>query len=50
MSQFCKENNIIYEFTTPYTFKPNEVTEREKIILIDMVNSMLLSSRVHENL
>lgn len=50
MFQFCKENGIIHELTTLYTPESNRVVKEKSITLLDMVNAMLLSSRVPENL
>ena len=45
MPQFCEKNGI-HEFTTPYILESNRVAERKNKTLMDMVNALLLSSRV----
>ena len=50
MSTFCEQNGIVHEFTAPYTPESNGVAERKNRTLMDMVNAMLLSSGVPENL
>ncbi|KAI5322517.1 hypothetical protein L3X38_031589 [Prunus dulcis] len=47
---FCEEHGIIHEVTPPYSPQSNGVAERKNRTLIDMVNSMLLSSGLLENL
>ena len=50
MTKFYQEHEIIHEITAPYTPQSNGVVERKNKILMDMVNSMLLSSGAPENL
>ena len=50
MTEFCQEHEIIHKVTTPYTPQSNGVTERKNKTLMDMMNSMLLSSGALENL
>ena len=50
MSSFYVENGTMYEFTALYTPKSNRVIERKNRTLIDMINAMLLSSSIFENL
>ncbi|KAI5350367.1 hypothetical protein L3X38_003258 [Prunus dulcis] len=47
---FCEEHGIIHEVTPPYSPQSNGVAERKNRTLMDMVNSMLLSSGLPENL
>lgn len=50
MSSFYNQNGIVHKFIALYTLEPNGVTKRKKRILMDMVNAMLLSPGVPENL
>ena len=50
LKNFCEENGIIHEVTPPYSPQSNGVAERKNRTLMDMVNSMLLSSGLNENL
>ena len=50
MSSFCEEIGIVYEFSAPYTPESNRIAERKNRTLIDMVNAILSSSSVPENL
>ena len=50
LSLFCEQNGIVHEFSAPYTPAFNGVAERKNITLMDIINTMLLSSRVLENL
>ncbi|CAL8089132.1 unnamed protein product [Prunus armeniaca] len=47
---FCEEHGIIHKVTPPYSPQSNGVAERKNRTLMDMVNSMLLSSGLPENL
>ena len=50
LKNFCEVNGIIHEVTPPYSPQSNGVAERKNRTLMDMVNSMLLSSGLPENL
>lgn len=50
MFQFCEENCIIDEFIAPYMLESNGVVEMKNRTFMDMVNAMLLSFGVPENL
>ncbi|RDX80316.1 hypothetical protein CR513_39152, partial [Mucuna pruriens] len=41
---FCKKNDIVHEFTTPYTPQQNGIIERKNKILKDMMNVMIINS------
>ena len=47
---FCDEHGIIHETTPPYSPESNGVAERKNITLKEMMNAMLVSSRVSLNL
>ena len=47
---FCEEHGIIHQRTSPYTPQQNGLAERKNRTLVDMVNSMLLSSKLPFNL
>ena len=47
---FHEDHGIIHEVTTPYSFQSNNMVERKNKILMDMVNSIFISSRVPKNL
>ena len=49
-SSLCEEHGIIHQRTSPYTPQQNGLTERKNRTLVDMVNSMLLSSKLPFNL
>ena len=49
-SSFCEEHRIIHQRTSPYTPQQNGLAERKNRTLVDMVNSMLLSSQLPFNL
>jgi len=50
MTEFCQKHDIIHEVTTPYTPQSNGAAERKNRTLMDMVNCMLLSLSIPENL
>ena len=49
-SSFYEEHGIIHQRTSPYTPQQNGLAERKNRTLVDMVNSMLLSSKLPFNL
>lgn len=49
-SSFCEENGIIHQTSAPYTPQQNGLAERKNRTLVDMVNAMLLNSRLPLNL
>jgi transposase InsO family protein len=48
--EFCEQNDIIHEVTPPYSPKSNGVAERKNKILKEMMNAMLVSSRLPTNM
>ncbi|CAL2241227.1 unnamed protein product [Prunus armeniaca] len=50
LSVFCEEHGIIHQVTAPYSPQSNGVAERKNMTLLDMVNAMLLSSGLPDNL
>ena len=50
MPEYCQEQDIIHEVTTPYIPHPNGAAERKNRTLMNMVNCMLLSSGALERL
>lgn len=48
MAYLCFVN--VHEFTAPYILEPNGVVERKNATLIGIVNAMLLSFGIPENL
>ena len=48
--QFCAENGIIHQTTTPYSPQQNGIAERKNRTLKDMINAMLLTSGLPTNL
>ena len=47
---FCSQNGIIHQTTTPYSPQQNGVAERKNITLKEMMNALLLSSGLPQNL
>ena len=47
---FCEENCIIHECTAPYTPQHNGVAERKNRTYLEMINSMLVFSKLNFNL
>ena len=50
LTLFCEENGILHEVTASYTPQSNGVDGRKNRTLMDMVNSMLISSGAPKNL
>ena len=48
--EFCEQNGIIHEVTLPYSLKSNGIAERKNRILKEMMNDMLVSSRLYSNM
>ena len=48
--EFCARNGIIHEVTPPYSPQSNGVAERKNRTLKDMVNAMLISSGLSQNM
>ena len=49
-SDFCSQNGIIHQTTAPYSPQQNGVVERKNKTLKEMMNALLLSSRLPQNL
>ena len=47
---FCEENGIIHECIAPYTPHHNGVAERKNRTYLEMINSMLVFSKLNFNL
>ena len=47
---FCSQHSIIHQTTTPYSPQQNGVVERKNITLKEMMNTLLLSSGLPQNL
>ena len=48
--EFCSEHGIIHQTTAPYSPQSNGVTERKNRTLKEMMNAMLISSGLPQNL
>ena len=48
--EFCSQNGIIHQTTAPYSPQSNGVVERKNITLKEMMNAMLISSGLPQNL
>ena len=48
--EYCAQHGIIHEVTPPYSPQSNGVAERKNRTLKEMMNAMLLSSGVPQNL
>ena len=49
-SEFCAQHGIIHEVTPPYSPQSNVVAERKNRTLKDMMNAMLISSGLPQNM
>ena len=49
-SEFCKEHGIIHHATAPYSPQQNGIAERKNRTLKEMMNAMLISSGLCQNL
>ena len=47
---FCEQNGIVHETTAPYSPEQNGIAERKNRTLKNMMNSMLISSGLPDNM
>ena len=50
IGEFCTQHGIIHEITTPYSPQSNGVVERKNHTLKEMMNAMLISSGLPQNM
>ncbi|KAL0303170.1 UNVERIFIED_CONTAM: Retrovirus-related Pol polyprotein from transposon TNT 1-94 [Sesamum radiatum] len=50
LKEFCENNDIIHETSAPYTPQQNGIAERKNRTLKEMMNAMLLSSGMPDNM
>ena len=50
LEDFCEKNGIIHEVSAPYTPQQNGLAARKNITLKEMMNFMLLSSGLSNNM
>ena len=48
--EFCEQNDIIHEVTPPYSLESNGISKRKNRTLKEMMNAMLVSSRLSSNM
>ena len=48
--EFCSEHSIIHQITAPYSPQSNGIAERKNWTLKEMMNAMLISSGLPQNL
>ena len=48
--EFCEQNDIIHEVTPPYLLESNGISKRKNRTLKEMMNAMLVSSRLSSNM
>ena len=49
-THFCEENGIIHESSAPHTPQQNGVAERKNRTFLEMINSMIVYSKLNNNL
>jgi len=47
---FCNQHGLVHQCTTLYTSQHNDVAKRKNRTLVEMVNAMLISSNLSNNL
>ena len=50
LNEFCAQHGFIHQTTTPYSPQQNGIAERKNRTLKEMMNAMLLSSGLPQNL
>ena len=50
LANFCEKNGIIHETSAPYTPQQNGIAERKNRTLKEMMNAMLISSGLPDNM
>ena len=50
LKEYCESNGIIHEFIAPYLSQQNGIAERKNRTLKEMMNAMLLSSGLSDNM
>ena len=50
LNKFCAQDSIIHQTTAPYSPQQNGIAERKNRTLKEMMNAMLLSSGLPQNL